>query len=199
MINPHKITEDFEQAICEYTNSKYAVAVDSGTNALFLCLKYFNIEGVEITIPNHTYVSVPCSIINAGGKVKFKYSSSILKGKYQLKPLPVWDSALYFVKDMYVPEQMMCLSFTNKVLSLTKGGMILTDNDEANIWFRKARYHGRNNVSHLEDNFDMVGYNMYMTPEVAAQGLLKLGSIKEGEISSEKYQDLSKFKVFNED
>ena len=77
--------------------------------------------------------------------------------------------------------------------------MILTDNDEANIWFRKARYHGRNNVSHLEDNFDMVGYNMYMTPEVAAQGLLKLGSIKEGEISSEKYQDLSKFKVFNED
>ena len=47
-------------------------------------------------------MSVPCSIIHAGGTVKFKKSNPILKGAYQLDPTPVWDSALRFTKNMYL-------------------------------------------------------------------------------------------------
>ena len=39
----HRITEDFEKALADYTGAKYAVAVDNQSNALFLSLKY---EGV---------------------------------------------------------------------------------------------------------------------------------------------------------
>ncbi len=65
----YKITEEFEQRLADYTGAKYAVAVDNCSNALFLALKYENIEGQEITIPSRTYPSVPCEIIHAGGTV----------------------------------------------------------------------------------------------------------------------------------
>ena len=32
----------FERTIAEYAGSKYAVAIDNCTDALFLCLKYLN-------------------------------------------------------------------------------------------------------------------------------------------------------------
>jgi len=38
--NPFKIVSDFEETVADYTGAPYAVAVDSCTNALFLCLKY---------------------------------------------------------------------------------------------------------------------------------------------------------------
>jgi dTDP-4-amino-4,6-dideoxygalactose transaminase len=36
----HKITEDFEKALCDYTGAPYAVALDNMSNALFLALYY---------------------------------------------------------------------------------------------------------------------------------------------------------------
>ena len=36
----HKITEDFEKELCDYTGSKYAIALDNMSNALFLALYY---------------------------------------------------------------------------------------------------------------------------------------------------------------
>jgi hypothetical protein len=32
----HKITEDFEKALCDYTGAPYAIALDNMSNALFL-------------------------------------------------------------------------------------------------------------------------------------------------------------------
>ena len=82
----YKITEEFENKLCDYTGAPYAVAVDNESNALFLCLTYENIKDKVITIPSSTYPSVPCEIIHAGGKVDFeKQNSTKLKGAYQLK------------------------------------------------------------------------------------------------------------------
>ena len=69
MQNPFKVVEDFEEAIADYCGSKYAVAVDSCTNALTLCCDYFMVN--HVTIQHKTYVSVPQSIINEGGMVNF--------------------------------------------------------------------------------------------------------------------------------
>ena len=197
-MNPHRVTADFEQALCEYTGSKYAGATDSCSNAIFLSLKYLGVEKQEITIPSHTYMSVPCQIIHAGAKVKFQKSKPILRGAYRLVPTPVWDSAVKFTKNMYMQGQYMCLSFSgpSKILKLGKGGAILTDDERAAEWFRKARYHGRNAVAHISDHFSMLGWNMYMPPEVAARGLVLMAGMKENEDVQQEYQDLSKFNVY---
>ena len=126
----YRITEQFEDAVAHYTGAPFCVAVDNCSNALFLALEYEGIEGKEITIPSRTYPSVPCEIIHAGGKVRFKPTEGdTLKGAYPLEGSRTWDSALRFTAGMYIPNTFMCLSFTGpyKHLKLSKGGAILTD------------------------------------------------------------------------
>ena len=70
--NPFDSVREFEKSVAEYAGSKYAVALDSCSNALFLSLMYVGVKGKDVIIPNRTYPSVPCSIIHAGGKVVFE-------------------------------------------------------------------------------------------------------------------------------
>lgn len=204
----YKITEEFESKLADYTGARYAVTVDNQSNALFLALMYENVKGTEITIPSRTYPSVPCEIIHAGAKVKFEpVEGTTLKGAYQLYPTRVWDSALRFTADMYIPGTHMCVSFTGpyKHFKLSKGGAILTDSHEAYLWFKRARYSGRRECSYHEDHFDMLGWNFYMMPELAARGLLLMnqfyeigGKKKVNEDLELPYPDLSKFKIYTE-
>lgn len=199
-MNAHKITAEFEKALCEYTGAPYAVAVDNCSNALFLALYYeihikqntqfaysvgSGIESPIIHIPRHTYPAVACEIIHAGGKVAFEDNESYgfekgkLKGMYSLNPTNVADCALTFTYNMYAyaPGYHMCVSFTGpfKHLKLGKGGAILTDSEQAYRWLKKARFSGRSECSYHDDNFDdnpVIGWNFYMMPEIAARGLL---------------------------
>lgn len=202
----YKITEDFEQKLAEYTGAKYVVTVDNASNALFLALMYENVKDKEITIPCRTYPSVPCEIIHAGAKVKFApVDGRTIKGAYRLDPTNVWDSALRFTHNMYIPGQHMCISFTGpyKHFKLSKGGAILTDNHDAYLWFKRARYSGRRECSYHDDHFDMLGWNFYMMPELAARGLLLMnqfynldGSAKQNPDLEMPYPDLSKFSIY---
>jgi len=204
----YKITEEFEKKISDYTGAPYVVTVDNQSNALFLSLYYENIKGKEIEIPNRTYPSVPCEIIHAGGKVKFyKIDGEKLKGAYQLKPTRVWDSALRFTANMFIPNTHMCVSFTGpyKHLKLSKGGAILTDDVKAYEWFKRARFSGRRECSYHDDEFDMLGWNFYMMPELSARGLLMMnqfydynGNKKINDDIELPYPDLSKFKIYSQ-
>lgn len=205
----HRITEEFETALVKYTGATYAVAVDNQSNALFLSLYYENVRGKEITIPARTYPSVPCEIIHAGGIVKFKeVKGKTLKGAYPLEGSRTWDSALRFTRDMYIPGTFMCLSFTGpyKNLKLSKGGAILTDDHSAYLWFKRARFSGRRECSYHTDNFDMIGWNFYMMPEIAARGLLMMTQFYDfnnkplhNEDLEIPYPDLSKFEVYTDE
>jgi len=202
----YKITEDFEQKLAEYTGAKFAITVDNQSNALFLALMYEGVKGIEITIPSRTYPSVPCEIIHAGAKVSFNpVKGKKIKGAYQLEPTNVWDSALCFTADMYKPGTHMCISFTGpyKHFKLSKGGAILTDNYDAYLWFKRARYSGRRETSYHDDHFDMLGWNFYMMPELAARGLLLInqfynmdGTKKHNPDLELPYPDLSKFEIY---
>ncbi len=202
----HRITEEFERALSDYTKAPYAVAVDNQSNALFLSLYYEDIRDKEITIPSRTYPSVPCEIIHAGGKVKFApVEGKTLRGAYPLVGSKTWDSALRFTYAMYVPGTYMCLSFTGpyKHLKLSKGGAILTDSFDAYLWFKRARFSGRRECSYHDDNLDMLGWNFYMMPELAARGLLMMsqfydfqGNPKHNKDLEIPYPDLSKFSIY---
>ena len=206
----YKITEEFEEKLADYTGARFAVTLDNMSNGLFLALYYehnvMNRTEDVITIPSRTYPSVPCEIIHTGLKVGFEYvDGDTIKGAYQLKGSNVWDSALRFTADMYIPNSHMCVSFTGpyKHFKLSKGGAILTDDVDAYRWFKRARYSGRREISYHEDNFDMLGWNFYMMPELAARGLLLMGqfynrdgSKKYNEDLELPYPDLSKFEIY---
>jgi dTDP-4-amino-4,6-dideoxygalactose transaminase len=205
-VGVHKITEDFEKALADYTGAPYVVALDNMSNALFLALYYEKVQGMEIEIPSRTYPSVPCEIIHAGGKVKFMpVEGDTIKGAYQLNPTKVWDSALRFTADMYIPNTHMCVSFTGpyKHLKLSKGGAILTDDLHAYLWFKRARFSGRRECSYHDDYFDMLGWNFYMIPELAARGLHMMpqfynldGTKKQIEDLELPYPDLSTYEIY---
>lgn len=195
----YKVVQEFEETIAKWSGSKYAVAVESCTAALFLSLLYVDVKGKTLTIPKFTYPSVACSIINAGGKVGF--SDKGWKGLYQLGDSGVWDSALRFKRGMY-KGGLHCLSFhAKKLLPIGRGGMILTDDYNAYKWLKKARYDGRDEVPLADDPLDMVGYNMYLTPEQAARGLMLFDLLKDSDTkdldsTKQNYPDLSLVKAY---
>ena len=194
--NPFKIVEMFEETVADYTGAPYAVSVDSSTNALFLCCKYLKVD--TVTIPARTYLSVPQSIIHAGGNLLF--SEKDWEGIYQLEPYPIYDSAKRLTSGMYIPGSFMTLSFhIKKHLKMGKGGMILTDNKEAAEWFLRARYEGRSKVKYHEDNIEICGWNMYMTPQEAAHGLALMQNFPEHNEDlpeNPPYRDLREFELF---
>lgn len=170
--------EHFENLVAEYAGSKYAVAVDSCTNALFLSMQAFKSlntddETRHVTLPSRTYVSVPMQVRHCGYHVEFVDMS--WSGVYELDPLPIVDSAQRFTKNMYRKGTLYCLSFHNKkILSIGRGGMILTDSIKYRDWLRAARYDGRSSIYYndLKDNDpEMIGWHMYMTPEEAVRGI----------------------------
>ena len=174
MMNAHEITRRFEEALCEYTGAPYAVALDSATSGLLLCLLREDVRGKVIRIPSRTYMSVPCSILQAGGRVAFApVAGPTLTGAYPLSPTRIVDSALRFTHDMYRPGEMQCVSFTGpyKHLKLGKGGAVLLDDPDDYAWLKRARFSGRREMSYHQDQFDMLGYNFWMLPELAARGL----------------------------
>jgi len=209
----YKVTEQFEEELAKYTGAKFAVTLDNMSNGLFLALYYEHfinksIKTDKITIPSRTYPSVPCEIIHAGLKVGWNHvEGETITGAYQLEGSNVWDSALTFTADMYKKGTHMCVSFTGpyKHFKLSKGGAILTDNLKAYHWFKRARYSGRRECSYHDDNLDMLGWNFYMMPELAARGLLLMnqfynidGTKKHQKDLTLPYPDLSKFKVYNQ-
>ena len=190
----------FEEKLAEYAGSKYAVCLDSCSNALFLCLQYLNIKNQVIEIPKNTYASVPMQIIHSGNKIRFidkKWS-----GEYYLGDTKVVDAATKFHRDMYQKDSYYCLSFHHrKTLKIGRGGAILTDDVDFVSWCRPMIYDGRHKeVLYKNDQLACIGYHMYMTPEDAAIGILKLEELPDFNTdtgSDQAYTDLSKQKIFD--
>ena len=201
---PYEVTRRFEKALCEYTGAPYAVAVNSGTAAILLAVKWFwsplddVVAGGYIHIPKRTYVSVPCAIVEAGYWPKFLDED--WSGEYQLRPLPVWDSARRFTSGMYRAGQFQCVSFAAaKILGAEQGGAILHDNRDADAWFRRMRFDGRTEgVDPLEDTFDLVGHHCIMIPSVAATLLVRLHHLPKhnADLPHYEYPDLSQHPAF---
>lgn len=200
-MNPHQVTKDFEKAVAEYCGAPFAVAVNSCTNALFLCLMWYRSRGMlpdKIEIPKRTYVSVPMQIMHAGAKPVFR--EELWTGVYKLRPLAIWDAARRFTSGMYQPGQMMCTSHHwSKILGVQQGGMILTDDPLADRWLRRSRFDGRTEgVAPKDDTFDKPGWHCYLSPEVAAEGLVRLSFLPKhnADLTNDAYPDLSQAPIF---
>lgn len=231
MKNPYSIVTDLEHAISDYTGAPHVVAVNSCSMAILLAVAWHLRDAANATsthsglpngvmkvrqcpnieIPKRTYVSVPMSIIHAGGRPTFRDED--WAGCYQLKPLPVWDSARWFTWGLwnatqipgtlgrwFAPGSMVCVSFqAAKTLGDTQGGAILLDDPVANEWLRRARFDGRSEgVAPKDDAFKQIGWHCYMSNDVAARLLLKLHSLPRhnGPLPNDDYPDLSQLPIF---
>jgi len=235
-MNAHQVTRDFEAAIGEYTGAPHVVCVNSCTMALLLAVawhvrKYeadkwavgvvsqeraiaMESQRLEINIPARTYVGVPMSIIHAGGQPTFRDEDWL--GYYQLKPLPVWDSARWFSRGMYGANEalinaplpfsmngkghMACVSFhATKTLGIEQGGAILLDDPVADAWLRQARFDGRQTGVAPKDQKDWtLGWHCYINPSTAAQGLMRMAGLPRhnAPLPNDDYPDLSKMEIF---
>src|SRR3972149_3741736 len=94
---------------------------------------------------------------------------------------------------------MECVSFHGgKILGLQQGGAILHDDPEADWWLRKARFDGRTEgVAPKDDNF-IFGWHAYLSPEIAAQGIMRLCLLPKHnkDLPNDDYPDLSKVPLF---
>jgi dTDP-4-amino-4,6-dideoxygalactose transaminase len=210
-VNPHQVTKDFEAAICAYTGAKYAVTTTSCTQAILMALAWhIQIDRViseqrvdmsalpEVHMPNRSYVGVPAAIRNAGGRPVFR--DLAWRGEYRLSPYPVWDAARRFTSGMFRPGSMQCVSFHwSKILGLSQGGAILHDNDEADTWLRRARFDGRTEGADPKtDQVQYPSWHAYLSPEVAAHGLMKLSLLPKhnDDLPNSDYPDLSQLEAF---
>jgi dTDP-4-amino-4,6-dideoxygalactose transaminase len=207
MSNPHQVTKDFEAAICAYTGAKYAVTTTSCTQAILIGAAWFREQygpdvrpglRLRVWMPKRSYVGVPAALMNARFLPTFEDVE--WKGEYQIGPLPLWDSARRFTSGMFRPGAMQCVSFHwSKILGLSQGGAILHDNDEADAWLRRARFDGRTEGADPKtDQVQYPSWHAYLSPEVAAHGLMKLSLLPEhnDDLPNSDYPDLSQLEAF---
>jgi dTDP-4-amino-4,6-dideoxygalactose transaminase len=181
-LNSFHVVDQFEQRVAEFAGSKYAVATSTGTAALFLsCYYTFHARWANkkawTILPARTFISVPMAVIQAGGTVEF--DDEPWSGIYRIFPWSITDGALRFRRGMY-DGGLHCLSFhARKLLNIGEGGMILTDNGTDADWLRAARYSGRCAPHYRIEDVDMLGFQLYMTPEKAARGLHLMDYIRD--------------------
>jgi len=166
----HKITE-FEQKIANFFGAPYAVATDCCTHAIELCLRISHIDRVEI--PTHTYLSIPMTMMKVG--IPWTWKNEWWEDYYYIGNTNIIDAAVFWKKNGYIENTLMCLSFQiKKHLSIGRGGMILLDNKEQADLLRCMKYDGRSpDCAWTEQDIKMIGYHYYLTPENAMIGLEK--------------------------
>jgi dTDP-4-amino-4,6-dideoxygalactose transaminase len=195
-----EIISEFEKSIAEFFGSPYAVAVDSCTHGIELCLRYT--KETKINVPKRTYLSVPFLAEKMGLEREWRDEDWVDYYTLNYGDKRIIDAAVLWRKDSYIPNTFMCLSFQyQKHLSLGRGGIILLDNEEDFIALKKMSYDGRlPNIPWREQNIDTIGYHYYMTPETAKLGLEKLKQAIETtprKWTVTDWPDLTEMKIFN--
>jgi dTDP-4-amino-4,6-dideoxygalactose transaminase len=168
------IVNEFEKKIATFFGAKYAVAVDSCTHGIELCLRYTKEN--KISVPKRTYLSIP--FLAEKLNIERVWRDEEWQDYYTLNygDKKIIDAAVLWKENSYIPNTFMCISFQyQKHLSLGRGGVILLDNEEDYNNLKKMSYDGRlPNVPWRDQDIDYVGFHYYMTPETAKLGLEKL-------------------------
>jgi dTDP-4-amino-4,6-dideoxygalactose transaminase len=165
------IITEFENKIANFFGSPYAIAVDSCTHGVELSLRYTKAD--KISVPKNTYLSIPFLANKLNIKREWRDENWL---NYYYLTDHVIDAAVLWKPKSYISGTYMSVSFQfRKHLSLGRGGIILTDNEQAAYILKKMSYDGRTpDKSWRDQNIDMIGYHYYMTPETAQLGLDKL-------------------------
>jgi len=161
---------EFEQELAKYIGSKYVIATDSCTSALFICLKYKQ-EYKRISIPSMTVPLVANAIIESGNLLSFNDNIEWVGNSYLLIYTNIVDSAHQLEKNMFskIPEEFnLCFSFyPTKIIGSADGGAIATNDKEFAEWARSVITYGRNQKQEYQNSWEYdterLGYKRHYT------------------------------------
>jgi len=189
----------FENQLADWWGAPYAVATDCCTHAIELALRYTKAD--DITVPRHTYVSIPMTAEKLG--LTWEFADVHWWDYYYLGNTNIIDGAVFWRKGGYVKNTFQCLSFQfRKPLNLGRGGAILCESLADYHTLKAMSYDGRlGDTPWAEQEISTLGYHYYMTPETAELGIERLPTSLARHTktwSASDYPDLSKLRVFNE-
>ena len=90
-----ELIEKFENKIAKFYGAPYAVAVDSCTHAIELCLRYKNPSNIEV--PTHTYLSV--AFLGEKLGIKWIWKEENWKDYYYIGNTNIIDAAVFWKKN----------------------------------------------------------------------------------------------------
>ena len=171
---------EFEAALCAYTGAKYAVAVSSGTAALWCAWREISMSMDWVSLPAVTFAATANAACAAGLKVGVTDIAPEtwiggIEGRVTLGGMP--DSRLTSVTDAaHGPwthsSVMTCLSFhPAKHITTGEGGAVLTDDPEIARALRRFRDNGRETAAEVPQSG---GLNLRMSDIHAALGISQL-------------------------
>lgn len=162
--------EKFEENLAKFVGTKYAVATNSGTDAIYLALKAAGIgNGSWVTLPSHTFKATCGAVLMTGATPKIYdmdgakneclFSNVHIKvhiagelSKVKCSNIPVIEDACQALGAVKNPTSFaQCWSFyPAKILgAYGDAGAITTNNKEVADYIRKARNHFKG----LDENF----------------------------------------------
>lgn len=187
LIGLGNVVHEFEQELADFVGSKYVVAVDSCTSALFLSLKYERNKGLkEVLIPSMTVPLVANACLEAGLKIKFNGHTDWVGSAYDIMGSTVVDSAHQLDRGQYkrFKGKKLCFSFyPTKTIGSADGGAVATDDKEFADWVKSVSTYGRNQKSQSGNSWDydveLLGYKRHYTNLQAAICLEQLRRLDE--------------------
>jgi len=186
---------EFEKELAKYVGSKYVVAVDSCTSALFLCLKYEKAKTVEI--PSMTVPLVIDACFEANKDVVFNCETSWVGSAYKIGHTNIWDSAHQLDKNQCKgmdKKTKVCFSFyPTKSIGSADGGAIATNDKKFYEWAKKISTYGRNQgnkyMNSWEYEVDLIGYKRHYTNLQSAICLEQLRRLPETDKKRKSIRD----------
>lgn len=165
-----KVVTEFEEAFAKYVGAKYAVAVNSATNGIFLALKSLG-KPITCRIPSLITTRFLNAIEMAGCKYEFADENQWVGNNYLLylsHKIPIFDSAQKVDPNDFVihPNALKIYSFyPTKPVGGIQGGMIVSNDKERIDWIRQAAHFGEklsDTTNSWESSTDFKGYQMFM-------------------------------------
>ncbi len=150
-----KHVQEFEKSVSSFVNSKFTIAVNSGTAALQAALYALDIKhGDEVLIPSFTFVATANSVLSTGAKPVFV---DILKDNFTIDPeqlekkinIPIIEDSAQSLGSTFKNKhtgtffEMGCYSmYPAKVMTAGEGGFIVTNNKKLRDKLLMIRNHG---------------------------------------------------------
>jgi len=194
------IVGEFESNFAKYVGAKYAVSLNSATNAIYLINKLWFNESYKV--PTMIPSVVLNALITSGSKIEFIDNTWWVGDSFYLNygtDFHVIDSAQKVYKNQFKIDandnDLMYFSFyPTKMIGSADGGMVVS-NDKAKI--DKIREMSFNGMSHEANNWERkqksIGYKMYMnslSAYIANENLKRLDEKKRKIFKlREKYND----------
>lgn len=177
-----EVVIEFEKKIAEYVGAKFACAVNSATNAIFLIFKMEEfVKPRKIKIPSIIPPVVANAIIMSGNEVEFTDNVDWVGGSYILhkfRAFKVVDSAQKLERNQFrkecKPNDVMIFShYPTKPLGGLDGGVAVTDDYNKYKWMKEAVLNGTTfSDNNWERGITFPGYKFYMN-SVQAEILMR--------------------------